>query len=78
MSILTINTSSIATNIQFADNTIVVALEDGREISIPLERFPKLRDAHKQQLENYRFIGQREGVHWEDLDEDILIQNLLN
>jgi hypothetical protein len=56
---------------------MVVSLEDGRELSIPLEWFPRLRDAKMQQLNNWRFIGKGEGVHWEDLDEDILIENLL-
>jgi len=26
---------------------------------------------------NWRFIGDREGIHWPDLDEDISVANLL-
>ncbi|MCF8236438.1 MAG: DUF2442 domain-containing protein, partial [Bacteroidales bacterium] len=26
---------------------------------------------------NWRFIGEGEGIHWEDLDEDILVEGLL-
>jgi hypothetical protein len=55
-----------------------IVLEDGRELSIPIEWFPKLRDATESELNNWRFIGDGEGVHWENLDEDILIENLLN
>ncbi|MDP2061186.1 MAG: DUF2442 domain-containing protein [Flavobacteriaceae bacterium] len=62
---------------RFTSDKMVVSLEDGRELSIPLEWFPRLRDAKMQQLNNWRFIGKGEGVHWEDLDEDILIENLL-
>lgn len=65
-------------NIAFTDGKLIIALEDGREFSIPLEWFPKLRNATPEQLNNWRFIGNGEGVHWEDLDEDILVENLLN
>lgn len=54
-----------------------ISLEDGRELSIPLEWFPKLRDANQDALLNFRFIGGGEGIHWESLDEDILVTNLL-
>ncbi len=53
-------------------------MEDGREISIPLEWFPSLRDASITKLNNWRFIGGGEGIHWEDLDEDLLISELIS
>jgi hypothetical protein len=54
-----------------------VLLEDGREISIPIDWFPSLRDATSDQRNNWRFIGDGEGIHWDDLDEDILVEGLL-
>lgn len=77
MSILTITKSSFAVDILFTETKMIVILEDGRELSVPLEWFKKLRTASKTQLENWRFIGKGEGVHWEELDEDISIENLL-
>ncbi|MFO7922846.1 MAG: DUF2442 domain-containing protein [Bacteroidales bacterium] len=77
MSILAINKSKIATNVWFDDNKMYVSLEDGRELSIPIDWFPSLRDATEKQRNNWRFIGNGEGIHWEDLDEDILVENLL-
>ena len=77
MSILTITKSSFAVDILFTETKMIVILEDGRELSVPLEWFKKLRTASKAQLENWRFIGKGEGVHWEELDEDISIENLL-
>lgn len=56
---------------------MLVELEDGRVLSVLLEWFPKLRDATKAQLGNWRFIGDGEGIHWNDLDEDVLVGNLL-
>lgn len=78
MSILTINKSNKAINISFKDTKMIVFLEDGRELSVPLEWFATLRKASLKELENWRFIGKGEGIHWEDLDEDILIENLLD
>ncbi|HAV01800.1 MAG TPA: DUF2442 domain-containing protein [Chryseobacterium sp.] len=55
-----------------------IELEDGRILLVPLEWFPKLRNASVSQLEKWRFIGEGEGIHWEELDEDILVENLIN
>lgn len=77
MSILSINKSSNATNVVFTETKMIIFMEDGRELSIPLEWFASLRNATKEQLENYRLIGKGEGIHWEDLDEDISVECLL-
>lgn len=77
MSVITINKSEIAVNIWFDETKMVVLLEDGREVSIPINWFPKLRDATNAQRNNWRLIGDGEGIHWEDLDEDILVEGLL-
>ena len=70
--------SKIATNIDFESDKIIVLLEDGREFSVPLEWFSKLRNATLDQLKNCRFIDDGEGIRWEELHEDILVENLLN
>lgn len=77
MSILTLNKSTNAVNVWFDDIKMVVILEDGRELSLPIGWFPSLRDATNEQRANWRFIGDGEGIHWEELDEDILIEGLL-
>jgi hypothetical protein len=55
----------------------VVHLEDGRTILVPLEWFPKLRDATAAQLADCRLVGQGVGIHWPQLDEDISVKGLL-
>lgn len=77
MSILTLNKSTNAVNVWFDDIKMYVILEDGRELSLPIGWFPFLRDATNEQRANWRFIGDGEGMHWEELDEDILIEGLL-
>ena len=77
MSILTINKTKNAVDIAFEDSKMIVFLEDGRELSIPLEWFPRLRKATSEQLSKWRLIGKGEGIHWSEIDEDISVENLL-
>ena len=65
-----------AQNIEFTEDTLVVHVKDGRTISVPLAWFPRLLDATKAQLVNYRIIGDGIGVHWPDLDEDLSVPRL--
>ena len=44
---------------------------------MPLEWFPRLRDATPEQRKNWRLIGGGVGIHWEDVDEDISVESLL-
>jgi len=67
-----------AVEVWFEDKKLLVRIEDGREIAVPLEWFPKLRDATPRELDNWSFIGNGIGIHWEDLDEDLSIKGLLN
>jgi len=67
----------LAVDISFDETMFHVRLLDGREISIPLEWFPRLRDASARQRKNWRLIGKGIGIHWNDLDEDISIPALL-
>ena len=67
-----------ATKVWFSGKKLFVLLEDGREIGVPLEWFPKLRDADAEDLDKWRLIGDGVGIHWETLDEDLSVQGLLN
>ncbi|MEX0721101.1 MAG: DUF2442 domain-containing protein [Balneolaceae bacterium] len=69
--------SARAADLRFDKNSLHVLLEDGREISVPLEWFPRLRDATEKQRKNWRLIGKGIGIHWSELDEDISIEGLL-
>jgi hypothetical protein len=66
-----------ATGVRFDADKLQVQLSDGREISVPLEWFPKLRDATEAQRANWRLIGTGVGIHWEEIDEDLSVAGLL-
>ncbi len=70
-------TAVLALSVRFTNDALIVALSDGREISAPLEWFPRLRDATPKQRKNWRLIAKGIGIHWEDVDEDIAVSTLL-
>ncbi len=67
----------LALRVEFTEYSIRLFLSDGREISAPLEWFPRLRDATPQQRESWRLIGKGVGIHWEEIDEDVSVAGLL-
>ncbi len=69
--------NALATKVWFSSDMLYVLLQDGREVGVPLLWFPKLRKANKEQLGNWRLIGNGIGIHWESIDEDISVSALL-
>ena len=66
-----------AERIMMTEDTLSVDLSDGRTISVPLAWFPRLLHATPAEKKNWRLIGKGQGVHWEDIDEDISVEGLL-
>ncbi|MCF6251198.1 MAG: DUF2442 domain-containing protein [Methylococcaceae bacterium] len=77
MSTLAVELHPQAHRIKCTDTTIIVELIDGRTISAPLVWFPRLSQASKEQLENWELLGDEEGIHWPDVDEDLSVAGLL-
>jgi len=66
-----------AESVAITEDALTVELSDGRTLSVPLVWFPRLLHATSEERDNWRFIGKGQGIHWEDIDEDISIENLL-
>jgi hypothetical protein len=77
MSTLEVKVKPQIIDLSFTDDSLRVVLADGKEVSAPLEWFPRLRDANEQQRKNWRLIGRGIGIHWEEIDEDISVKSLL-
>ncbi len=77
MSTLAIKHDATAIGVEIEDSILRLALADGRELSVPLEWLPRLRDATPEQRNNWRVIGRGEGIHWPDIDEDVSVNALL-
>jgi hypothetical protein len=67
----------VAMEIWFTEDKLYARLSDGREIGIPLEWFPRLKNAEAHKRSNRRFIGGGVGVHWPPLNEDIAVRSLI-
>jgi hypothetical protein len=66
-----------AQNVQVTDDALIVDLSDGRTVSVPLAWFPRLLHGTPEERNKWRLIGDGEGIHWSDLDEDISVENLI-
>jgi Protein of unknown function (DUF2442) len=64
-------------SIAFNDQAIIASLVDGRVISVPLWWSWRLEEATPDQRSNFEIIGNGEGVHWPDIDEDLSAQGML-
>jgi hypothetical protein len=68
---------SRAMAVRLTEDTLIVDLADGRTVSVPLAWYPRLLRASPVERANHRFIGEGEGIHWPDLDEDVSMENIL-
>ena len=64
-------------DVRIEDDTLSVALMDGRTISVPLAWFPRLMDASDEQRANWEIAGAGYGIHGPDVDEDLSTEGLL-
>ncbi len=78
MSILAVELHPLAHNVTCTNAAIIVELVDGRTISAPLIWFPRLSAANQEQLNNWELLGDGEGIHWPDIDEDLSVAGLLS
>ena len=62
---------------QEPNHTFKVEFSDGRSINLPLELLVKLNVATPAERAQWRLTGRGMGVHWELLDEDVSLENLL-
>jgi len=77
MSTLAVEIHPLVQNVELTDDDLIVSLMDGRKVTVPLVWFPRLSRASKSQLENYEILGDGEGIHWPEVDEDLSVAGLL-
>jgi hypothetical protein len=66
-----------AQEIGVTEDELIVSLVDGRRISVPLAWFPRLLHATPAQRANWQLLGDGEGIHWPDVDEDLSVTGIL-
>jgi hypothetical protein len=66
-----------AKEVRCTNAELTVVLADGRSLSVPLKWFPRLLHATEDQRSNYELLGEGQGIHWPDVDEDVSVEGLL-
>ena len=64
-------------HVTFSGDSMSVTFSDERSVVVPLSDFPRLRAASPSGREQWQLIGRGLGVHWELLDEDLSVENVL-
>ncbi|MBF0181122.1 MAG: DUF2442 domain-containing protein [Magnetococcales bacterium] len=77
MGILAIRADERVSDVECTDDSIIVRLQDGRTISVPLAWFPRLAMATQAQRSQWEVCGGGYGIHWEEIDEDLSTEGLL-
>jgi hypothetical protein len=77
MNTLAVEVHPLAQDVQCTDDALIVTLLDGRTVSAPLIWFPRLSRATPAQRANWELLGDGEGIHWPEIDEDLSVTGLL-
>lgn len=64
-------------DIRVTNEEIIAYLIDGRTISVPLAWSWRLSEATPKQRSKFEIIGDGQGIHWPDIDEDISAHGML-
>jgi len=66
-----------ARGVRLTNDAVIVDLVDGRTISTPLAWYPRLVHGTPVERAKFELIGNGEGIHWPDLDEDLSVEGML-
>ncbi|QHG91071.1 DUF2442 domain-containing protein [Sulfurimonas sp. CVO] len=64
------------TRVDFGDK-IYIYLKSSDILTIPYSYTKKIQNTKKEQLLNYRIIGDGIGIHFEEIDEDISLSGII-
>ena len=63
--------------LSFTSSEMTLVFRDGRRMTAPLWKYPRLLHATPKQRESWRLIGPGEGIHWPEIDEDLSVAGIL-
>lgn len=63
--------------VQFAGDEMTVQFSDGCQIALFVDCFPRLMAASVAERNAWQLIGRGLGVHWDSVDEDLSVENIL-
>ena len=75
---IAVNSEPRILEVELTEDEIIAHLADGRTISVPLAWSWRLSQATPEQRRHFDIIGNGDGVHWPDIDEDISARGMLH
>ena len=66
-----------ARDVAVTEGELQVVLSDGRRLAVPLAWFPRLLSASPEARREWQLMGNGEGIHWPQADEDVSVAGLL-
>ena len=73
-----LNADARVQDVSVTDELITFSLADGRVVSVPLAWSWRLSDASPEQRNNFEILGDGQGVHWPDVDEDLSVEGMFH
>ncbi len=77
MSSSIVDVRPLAQEVEVTEDELRVVLADGRRLAVPLVWFPRLQSASASARQRWELLGDGEGIHWPDVDEDLSVAGLL-
>jgi len=71
------NNRTLIKSVGFGDQKMYIELSSKRVLTVPYTYTEKLKNASKEDLEDYRLIANGIGLHFEKIDEDISVEGII-
>ena len=73
----TLNNRILIKSLGFGDEKMFIELNSGRVLTVPYSYTKRLENAKIDDLQDYRFIANGIGIHFEKIDEDISVEGII-
>ncbi|NOR55491.1 MAG: DUF2442 domain-containing protein [Sulfurovum sp.] len=73
----TLKNRTLIESVGFGDTKMYIELSTNRVLAVPYTYTERLSHATKDELTNYRLIGNGVGIHFEKIDEDISVAGII-
>jgi len=71
------HSASAAVRVWVDGRTVWIALEDGRTVGFPADKFHLLRNATEESLAKVKIEARGKALRWEERDEDLTVEGIL-
>ncbi|MCY4094078.1 MAG: DUF2442 domain-containing protein [Gammaproteobacteria bacterium] len=65
-------------DVAVSEESLRVELSDGRTLVVPTGWYPRLFHATQRERSVWQIIDKGQGIHWQELDEDVCLEGLLH